>query len=128
MNFGEGVYDVNLVRAAADKDIEDIVFDLAKYENTWGQNNPEALIYIHDLNITRNDYQIMGKNQDTLKITKFGISYMKFHAKELIEQLEQMDEIKINLIGKPNVNEWMGRQSPQIFIEAYELEDNKYGF
>lgn len=128
VNFGEGVYDVNFVRAAADKDIEDIVFDLAKYENTWGQNNPEALIYIHDLNITRNDYQIMGKNQDTLKITKFGVSYMKFHAKELIEQLEQMDEIKINLIGKPNVNEWMGRKSAQMFIEAYELEDNKYGF
>ena len=128
VNFGEGVYDVNLVRAAADKDIEDIVFDLSKYENTWGQNNPEALIYIHDLNITRNDYQIMGKNQDTLKITKFGVSYMKFHAKELIEQLEQMDEIKINLIGKPNVNEWMGRKSAQMFIEAYELEDNKYGF
>lgn len=128
VNFGEGVYDVNFSRAAADKDIENIVFDLAKYENTWGQNNPEALIYIHDLNITRNDYQIMGKNQDTLKITKFGVSYMKFHAKELIEELEQMDEIKINLIGKPNVNEWMGRQSPQIFIEAYELEDNKYGF
>ena len=128
VNFGEGVYDVNFVRAAADKDIEDIVFDLAKYENTWGQNNPEALIYIHDLNITRNDYQVMGKNQDTLKITKFGVSYMKFHAKEMIEELEQMDEIKINLIGKPNVNEWMGRQSAQVFIEAYELEDNKYGF
>ncbi len=128
VNFGEGVYDVNFVRAAADKDIEDIVFDLAKYENTWGQNNSEALIYIHDLNITRNDYQVMGKNQDTLKITKFGVSYMKFHAKEMIEELEQMDEIKINLIGKPNVNEWMGRQSAQVFIEAYELEDNKYGF
>ena len=128
VNFGEGVYDVNFSRAAADKDIEDIIFDLAKYENTWGQNNPEALLYIHDLNITRNDYQIMGKNQDTLKITKFGISYMKFHAKELIEELEKMDEIKINLIGKPNVNEWMNRQTPQMFIEAYELEDNKYGF
>ena len=117
-----------LVGSIMQQDIEDIVFDLAKYENTWGQNNPEALLYIHDLNITRNDYQIMGKNQDTLKITKFGISYMKFHAKELIEELEKMDEIKINLIGKPNVNEWMGRQTPQIFIEAYELEDNKYGF
>ena len=128
VNFGEGVYDVNFSRAAADKDIEDIIFDLAKYENTWGQNNPEALLYIHDLNITRNDYQIMGKANDTLKINKFGISYMKFHAKELIEELEKMDEIKINLIGKPNVNEWMNRQTPQIFIEAYELEDNKYGF
>lgn len=128
VNFGEGVYDVNFVRAAADKDIENIVFDLAQYEDTWGQNNPEALIYVHDLNITRNDYQVMGKNNDTLKITKFGVSYMKFHAKELIEELEQMDEIKINLIGKPNVNEWMGRQSAQVFIEAYELEDNTLGF
>ena len=128
VDFGEGVYDVNFVRAAADKDIEALVFDLAKYEDTWGQQNPEALIYIHDLNITRNDWQVMGKNQDTLKITKFGVSYMKFFAKDLIAQLEQMDEIKVNLVGKPNMNEWMGTRSAQVFIEAYELEDNTYGF
>lgn len=128
VDFGEGVYDVNFVRAAADKDIEALVFDLAKYENTWGQQNPEALIYVHDLNITKDDYQIMGKNQDTLKITKFGVSYMKFFAKDLIAKLEQMDEIKINLVGKPNMNEWMGNYSAQVFIEAYELEDNKFGF
>ena len=53
---------------------------------------------------------------------------MKLNTKELIEEHEKMEEIKINLIGKPNVNEWMGRQTPHIFIEAYELEDNKYGF
>lgn len=70
----------------------------------------------------------MGKNQDTLKITKFGVSYMKFFAKDLIAKLEQMDEIKINLVGKPNMNEWMGNYSAQVFIEAYELEDNKFGF
>ena len=128
VDFGEGTYDVNFVRAAADKDIEALVFDLAKYENTWGQQNPEALIYIHDLNITRNDWQVMGKNQDTLKITKFGISYMKFFAKDMIAQLEQMDEIKINLVGKANMNEWMGTYTPQIFIEAYEMEDNTLGF
>ena len=128
VDFGEGTYDVNFVRAAADKDIEALVFDLAKYENTWGQQNPEALIYIHDLNVTRNDWQVMGKNQDTLKITKFGISYMKFFAKDMIAQLEQMDEIKINLVGKANMNEWMGTYTPQIFIEAYEMEDNTLGF
>lgn len=128
VDFGEGVYDVNFVRAAADKDIEALVFDLAKYEDTWGQQNPEALIYIHDLNITRNDYQILGKNLDTLKINKFGVSYMKFFAKDLIAQLEQMDEIKINLVGKANMNEWNSIQTAQIFIEAYELEDNTFGF
>ena len=128
VDFGEGTFDVNFVRAAADKDIEDIIFDLSRYEDTWGQNNPESLIYIHDLNITRDDWQAIGKDKSTLKITKFGICYMKFHAKDLIEELEKMDEIKINLIGKPNVNEWGGRQTTQVFIEAYELEDNKYGF
>ena len=92
------------------------------------QQNPEALVYIHDLNVTRNDWQVMGKNQDTLKVTKFGVSYMKFFAKDLIRELEQFDEVKINLVGKPNVNEWMGTQSAQVFIEAYELEDNKFGF
>lgn len=128
VDFGEGSYDVNFVRAAADKDIEALVFDLAKYEDTWGQQNPEALIYVHDLNITRNDWQAIGKDGATLKITKFGVSYMKFFAKDLIAQLEQMDEIKINLVGKPNMNEWNSVRTAQIFIEAYELEDNKFGF
>ena len=128
LDFGEGVYDVNFVRAAADPDIEDLVFDLANYEDTWGQQNPQALIYIHDLNITKDDYQIMGKNKDTLKITKFGISYMKFFAKDLIQQLSELNEIKINLVGKPNLNEWGGSFTPQIFIEAYEVEDGTFGF
>lgn len=127
-DFGEGVYDVNFVRAAADKDIEDLIFDLDKYEDTWGQNNPQALIYIHDLNITKDDCQIMGRNKDTLKITKFGIAYMKFFAKDLIQELSQMNEIKINLIGKPNLNYFNGFYTPQIFIESYELEDGTFGF
>ena len=92
------------------------------------QQNPEALVYIHDLNITKNDYQVMGKNQDTLKITKFGVSYMKFFAKDLIKELEQYDEVKINLVGKPNMNEWNSVRTAQVFIEAYELEDNTFGF
>lgn len=128
VDFGEGVYDVNFVRAAADPDIEDMIFDLYKYEDTWGQNNSEALIYIHDLNITKSDYQILGKNKDTVKIVKFGIVYMKFFAKDLIQQLSQLDEIKINLVGKPNLNEWGGNYIPQILIENYEIEDGTYGF
>ena len=128
VDFGEGTYDVNFVRAAADKDIEALVFDLAKYENTWGQQNPEALIYIHDLNITRDDWQAIGKDGATLKITKFGICYMKFFAKKLIEELEQYDEVKMQLVGKANLNEWNSVQTPQIFIEDYEIEDGALGF
>ena len=128
IDFGEGVYDVNFVRYAAEPDIKDIIFDLHRYENVWGQGNQEPLIYIGDLNITKQDVQILGKDKNTVKITKNGIAYMKFHAKELIEDLEKYEQIKLNVIGKPNVNEWMGNLTPQIFIEDYEVLDDTYGF
>lgn len=128
IDFGEGVYDVNFIRYAAEPDIRDIIFDLARYENVWGQGNPEPLIYIGDLNITKQDIQILGKDKSTVKITKNGIAYMKFHAKELIEDLEKYTQIKLNIIGKTNVNEWMGNLTPQIFIEDYEVLDDTYGF
>ena len=128
IDFGEGVYDVNFVRYAAEPDIKDIIFDLHRYENVWGQGNQEPLVYIGDLNITKQDIQILGKDKNTVKITKNGIAYMKFHAKEFIEDLEKYEQIKLNIIGKPNVNEWMGNLTPQIFIEDYEVLDDTYGF
>ena len=38
------------------------------------------------------------------------------------------EEIKLNIVGKPNINTWMGVQTAQIFIEDYEVLDNTYGF
>ena len=34
----------------------------------------------------------------------------------------------MNIVGKCNKNEYMGRVTPQIFIEDYEVLDNTYGF
>ena len=38
------------------------------------------------------------------------------------------DEIKMEVVGKANLNEWGGRVTPQIMIENYEIKDNEYGF
>jgi hypothetical protein len=29
----------------------------------------------------------------------------------------------MEIVGKPNLNEWMGRISPQVFIEDYEIKN-----
>ena len=128
VDFGESWYEVNFERIAADTDIEDLIIDITEHEDIWGQGNPEPFIHIRDINITKNDIQIMGKTQDTVKITKFGIAYMKFHAKDMIEQLGKYDEIKLEVVGRANLNEWMGRYTPQIFISNYQIEDNTLGF
>ena len=128
VDFGESWYEVNFERIAADTDLEDLIYDITSHENIWGQGNNEPLIHIKDINITSKDIQIMGKTQDTVKITKFGIAYMKFHAKDMIEELKKYPEIKLEVVGRANLNEWMGHYTPQIFISNYQIEDNTLGF
>lgn len=128
VDFGESWYEVNFERIAADSDLEDLVYNITQHEDIWGQGNNEPLIHIKDINITSKDVRIMGKNQDTVKIEKFGIAYMKFHAKDMIEELNKYDSIKLEVVGRANLNEWMGNYTPQIFISNYQIEDNALGF
>lgn len=128
IDFGENCHDVNFERIAADSDLADIIQDIGNHNGIWGQQNPEPLIHVSDINISASDVQIMGKYKDTVKFEKFGIAYMKFHAKDLIEQLKQHSSMKIEVVGRANVNEWGGRVTPQIFIEDIEVKDNALGF
>ena len=129
VNFGESWYEVNFERIAADQDIKDLICNVAANEDIWGQGNPEPLIHIKDINITKADIRIMGKNQDTVKIEKFGVAYMKFHAKDFIQELGQYDgDVKLEVVGRANLNEWGGYKTPQIFITNYQIDDNTLGF
>ena len=89
-----------------------MITELAEYPEVWGQKNPEGLIFITDLFVDPSDIRIMGANKDTLKITHNGVAYMKFHASDMIERLSKCNEIKINLVGRANLNEWQGIVTP----------------
>ena len=128
INFGENCYDVNFERIAADDDIRDLILDIGAHNGIWGQQNGEPLIHVKDINITMNDVKIMGKTSDTVKIEKFGISYMKFRAKDLIEELKKYPQMKLEVVGKANVNHWAGNVIPQIFIEDIEVTNGALGF
>ena len=128
IDFGENCYDVNFERIAADEDIKDLILDIGAHNGIWGQQNNEPLIHVTDINVTMSDVKIMGKNVDTVKIEKFGISYMKFHAKDLIEELRKYPTMKIEVVGRANVNHWAGNVIPQIFIDDIEVSNGAYGF
>ena len=89
------------------------------------QQNSEPIIYVKDLHFKFSDVQIMGKNKDTVKIVKNGVAYMKFFAKDMIEELQRHQELKMEIVGKANLNEWMGTVTPQIFIENYEIKEDR---
>lgn len=126
INFGENVYDVNFTRTANAADLNQLIMSLGQAGDIWGQGNPQPLVYVSNIQVDPSCIRIMGSNQDTVKIEYNGISYLKFHAKEMIEELKTHSScFTIEIVGKPNLNEWMGRISPQIFIEDYEIKENK---
>ena len=127
-DFGDNNYDVDFVRKASDSDISNIIFALARYERVWGQNNPQSLIAITNLYIKPDDIKIIGKNQDTIRIEKNGITYIKFRAKDLIEKLHKWPEMCLTIVGKPNVNEWNNFITPQLSIIDCEIEDSRVSF
>lgn len=127
-DFGDNNYDVDFVRKASDSDISNIIFDLARYERVWGQNNPQSLMAITNLYIRPADVKIIGKNQDTIRIEKNGITYIKFRAKDLIEKLHKWPEMCLTIVGKPNVNEWLGNYTPQLQIVDIEVENAEWSF
>lgn len=128
-DFGENFYEVDFTRRAAEEDIKDIIYDIGLYHEIYGQRNPEPLIYVTDININKKDIKIIGKNLDVLKFEKNGIEYIKFFAKDLIKKLDKYNgELKIEVIGKMGVNEFMGNCTPQITIEEIELKDGALAF
>ena len=127
-NFANDVYDVNFQRIAADEDIYDIISDIDEHREVFGTGNSEPLLYITDINLKKSDIQVIGARKDTLKFEKFGITYVKFHATNMIEELSKYNEVKIEIVGRCNMNVWMGKRTPQIFIDDYEAFDNTNGF
>lgn len=129
IDFGENYYDVDFVMRANDPKIEETIEELCAIEQVYGQQNEEPVIAITNLNVSQSDVKIIGKNLDTLRIEKNGITYVKFRAKDLIRELKDFPgDMDITLVGKPNLNIWGGKTTPQIFITDLEIEDSRFAF
>lgn len=128
MNFTESCYDINFEREDNDTDIGALITDLSKVTATWGQGNPEALIKVTLHDIPRSAIRVMGKNLDTVKIEKGGISYMFFKCADRIDEFQKYDKMTITLVGKANMNEWMGRFTPQLMVSDFEVTNSILDF
>lgn len=123
-DFGEDYYDVEFEMPATSILLPQLIIDLDDYSFCWSQNNSEPNIHVTDLNVTWDDIDVVGKNQDTLRIHKNGITFIKFFAKDLIEELKQYNNLKIELVGRASINHFAGKVTPQILIQACEVKED----
>lgn len=130
INFNEGFYEADFVVNGNCSYLNDMILDLARGKDFYGQNCAEPIIISENITIDTATIQTIGTNKDTLKFVFNDITYIKFKAKDLINELAQHNgKISITVAGKGNINSWGGKETPQIFIEEIEINEvDKYGF
>jgi hypothetical protein len=72
----------------------------------------------------------MGANKDSIKVSYNGIDYVRFKDQTFAEAVQRDRTKMLTVYGRANLNEWMGKQSVQVFIDDYELvgDNSKYEF
>lgn len=127
-DFGEDYHEVNFERIAMAADLADLVNDIGNNDFIWSQQNDAPKIHVTDINLRKSDIQVIGKTGNTVKFEKNGITYIQFFANDLIEDLNNYDDIKLEIVGTAKLNEWGGRVTKQIIIKDYEVRNGECEF
>ena len=123
INFNEGYYEADFIVNGNCSYLGDMITDLDKGKQLWGQNNDEPVIIVENITISDTDIKIIGANKDTLRFTFNGITYVKFKAASLISQImDKFGKLNITAAGRANINRWNGSESPQILLDEIEIK------
>lgn len=113
-------------------DIEDIIIPLiiklSQFEDIICQGINEPMLAVENISLTRDCFEVFGKNEDTISFMVNDIKYIQFKCKngnQLYDFLQNAwddnDSITFNIVGKPSINEYNGVRTPQIIIENVEV-------
>ena len=109
-------------------DVEDVsiklITDLARFEDIICQGIEEPMLAVENISLTKDCFEIFGKNEDTVSFMIDEIKYIMFKCKEgnplydfLQNAWDENDSVTFNIVGKPSINEYNGVRTPQIIIE-----------
>ena len=101
-----------------------LITDLGRFEDIICQGIEEPMLAIENISLTKDCFEIFGKNEDTVSFMIDEIKYIQFKCKEgnplydfLQNAWDENDSVTFNIVGKPSINEYNGVRTPQIIIE-----------
>ena len=124
----ENCYIVDYILDGTDYN-DELLGCLASHPEYFGNHIDEPRFVIK--NIPLATVMAMGTNKDSMKISYNGIDYVRFKDDDFVQEVMADRTQTLTVYGRANLNEWMGKQSVQIFIDDYELEEvhsSKYDF
>lgn len=108
-----------------DKLSDNEIFNIASYNDIWGQQLDEPMIAFTNILVTKDNIAFLGSNERTLRITlsEKRTNMIKFNIKDAEKTLLDPGEgvLTMTVIGKCELNHYMGNATPQIKIEDYDI-------
>jgi single-stranded-DNA-specific exonuclease len=101
-----------------------LILKLSEFEDIICQGIDEPMVAIENISLTRDCFEVFGKNEDTISFVIDDIKYIQFKCKEgnqlydfLQNAWDDNDSITFTVVGKPSINEYNGIRTPQVIIE-----------
>ncbi len=120
--FADTVYEVDYWFHTGETLDSEMLYEIASYDDLWGNSIPQPK-FAMDINYTSDEIKVMGADGSSLKISHDGIDFVAFKCKDLIAQLQAKESGHITIVGRPQLNEWMGHKSVQVIIDDIEVFD-----
>lgn len=120
------------------------IMQLSVFDNIICQGIEEPKIAVENIKLSRSEFEIFGKKEDTISFTYNGIKYVQFKCKEgnqlydfLQNAWDDNETVTFNIVGKPSINEYNGIRTPQVIVldndtistdntETFEDEDEAW--
>lgn len=119
----DSTYKVDFILDVEDMNVK-LITDLSRFEDIVCQGIEEPMLAIESISLTKDCFEIFGKNEDTISFMIDEIKYIQFKCKEgnplydwIQNAWDENDGITFNIVGKPSINEYNGVRTPQIIIE-----------
>ena len=102
------------------------IFELGELQSLWGQGVQEPLVIVEKVCLSQNDIQMLGKGTLKILIKGHETTIIKFGGEEAYNDLLKSfsspeSRIYVNILGTCAVNDFNGRQTPQIKLKDYEI-------
>lgn len=126
----DSTYYVDYILDADHISVRDVIqFDNTK--NLIGQGIPEPMFAVENIRLNKNDVSIFGRTEDTISFKINEVKFIQFRCKKgnplydwLNDAWSDDDNVVINVVGKPGINEYDGVRTPQIIIEDVNVLEN----
>lgn len=128
IDFGNETIDVDYIFSSENIN-PNMLFQFANNTHIYGNLIPEPK-FAFELIVPSYNFNVIGKKRNTLKIQYKNIDFIKFHAKEEIEEITKDDIdfyvdsnfLKFSIVGTAKINEFRGNRNLQIQIDHMKTE------